>query len=200
MRKLIALVAGLLLLACPAVASAAPLQSGTISRIAFQVPSWLPAKVTLAIGSQVDSAVRRDWGTPAIRFSNTTGVPVTFVPRSDMQADCQAAHALGCHYETAAGTLGIYVSYGSRAEESATLDHEVIETLIDPWVGTDPTTFDDGKLLEEVCDPDEGYDYTQDGVWLSNFVKPSFYLTRAAMVDAISAHTNQSLPRWRSSS
>lgn len=63
---------------------------------------------------------------------------------------------------------------------TATLSHEAIELLLDPWVNTlvrgpHPESKRSVFYYREVCDPVQREVYTLDGLPVSNFVLPAYY-------------------------
>ncbi|HZE04809.1 MAG TPA: hypothetical protein VE127_06285 [Solirubrobacteraceae bacterium] len=131
-----------------------------------------------AIRHQVDTQVERYYPDAASAFSQPPSTPIAFgrdgIPvfvtgnLAAVHRTCHSALFVGCHsfaYVNGRRVPWIVV-YGGDLWSIA-LDHEIIETLGDPW--------DNGV---ELCDPVEGETYVWHGVYLSNFIKPS---GRAAM-------------------
>ena len=121
--------------------------------------------------------LRRYWQTPCVRFGSA-GWSLTIV--TEMPAiPGEPAGVAGVHDYGPTGDIGtagprlLVETYGAPAEAwSEDLDHEVIEALVDP----DVDRYIDGTLVEP-CDPVEnqpGYQ-AADGVWLSDFVFPSWF-------------------------
>jgi hypothetical protein len=65
---------------------------------------------------------------------------------------------------------------------SQTLSHEILEMLVDPWLSN--VTFAGAGnpnsatvFLREICDPVAGYTYNIDGVPVSDFTYPQFWMS-----------------------
>lgn len=114
-------------------------------------------------------AFHRAWGTGTVEFGSG-GIPVIYLPTALVQIDCFEANAIGCHGNNGAQRY-ILITAGMPAWETAyTIDHEILETMVDPYPYTDPTVIN-GKLAE-VCDPDEN----PVGRWsLAAWVGPNYF-------------------------
>jgi hypothetical protein len=102
--------------------------------------------------------------------------------------DADQAGDLGWHTEDAAGRI-----YGRvfaapcmyyDVPVSTTLSHEVVEAFCDPDVSQWRDTGRGYSVAYEACDPVEGDSYTIDGVGVSDFVTPAWYMAKAP-VDAM---------------
>jgi hypothetical protein len=100
--------------------------------------------------------------------------------------DADQANALGYHDITAAGQPIIKIfardSAAAGVPLSSVISHEILEELADPWI--DGMVLADngagaGRLYAtEVCDPVEADLYEIDGVQVSNFVSPLYFMQR----------------------
>src|SRR5215470_7654052 len=104
--------------------------------------------------------------------------------------DPDQAGVLGYHELTGNGTpLGkVFAGLDLRRGSSwtATMSHELLEMLADPWINWCAQGFDGRVYALEVCDPVEADElgYMIDGVLVSDFVTPAWFeQTRADRVD-----------------
>lgn len=138
--------------------------------------NWTPAftrQVEQAIVQQVQTELEPVWHTSGITFG-PEGVPINFITEKAMGATFYCApRSLGCHYDLPDGTLAIYVANGPVGVETETLDHEILETLVDPYGFYAPTMT--GDYVDEICDPVENNPARVDGVRLSRFVHPGYF-------------------------
>lgn len=92
---------------------------------------------------------------------------------------------LGIHMVGSDGTPQCTVNAAkiiqAQGSISATLSHEIMEMLVDPWLST-VTFLQAGSpnaatvYLHEICDPVAGYAYLIDGVTVADFVTPTFFV------------------------
>jgi hypothetical protein len=98
----------------------------------------------------------------------------------------EAPDALAYHTTDARGRPKLVIGWGvvksnggtpytGALSLSATLSHEVLETIIDPYVNFWADLDADHEVALEVCDPVEGDSYEIDGVAVSNFVGPRWF-------------------------
>jgi hypothetical protein len=91
------------------------------------------------------------------------------------------AGALGYHELTSAGSpLGkTFAQFDIQSGSSwtATLSHELLEMLADPWINWCAVGKDNRVYALEVCDPVEADElgYQIDGVLVSNFITPAWF-------------------------
>lgn len=151
--------------------------------IAFHVAGPLSptVKVERAITKEVVTKLDPAYNIYAVPVWDSNSPPdVVVMFRSLYQTDvmCQGP-ADGCHsFDTNAmgqpTRIWIVVDKAEdKTDLTETLSHEVLETIVDPYLNH----YIDGKLAE-VCDPLESYArgyYDSQGVWLSRFVKPSYF-------------------------
>lgn len=180
MKRIVAIVVAVCLLA-PAVASA---QTLTVVNQA-NVRPWVLARVEQAVQYQANSAVHAHWGSPKIGFG--AGGWKVYLKYGNSGCDSGTG---GCHWPgpgpwtcdangcVAAGgfhpyaivsTQGQAWSDGIAPNWTEDFDHEVIEMVTDPTLGG-----------YEICDPTNGYYEADNGVFLSDFVFPSYFHPGAA--------------------
>ncbi len=97
--------------------------------------------------------------------------------------DATQADALGYHTIDQADAPHGYVFVRPTIDAGdywqATLSHELLEQLADPWVcltATAPWAGRNAALAWEACDPVENAEYAINGVQVSNFVLPMWFL------------------------
>lgn len=94
--------------------------------------------------------------------------------------EADQAGALGYHDETSAGLPLSKVFPILDAQDgvtwSSTASHEVLEMLADPMLGLCAQAPDGQIWAVEVCDAVEATGYEIDGVSVSNFVKPGYFM------------------------
>ncbi len=151
--------AGLQSPACPA---GVPTQTLTVVDQAQVAPPVL-ARVTHAVSAQ-SMQLRAAWGTPC----------VTFGPggwRVYLKIGLQAH---GVHLWHGAPYAIVWTGVGTVESWSRDFSHEILEMLVDP--GTNRSVFVDGVgRMVEVADPVEWYGYRLDGVYVSDFVLPTWF-------------------------
>jgi hypothetical protein len=107
--------------------------------------------------------------------------------------DADQAGALGWHTEDAAGRIYGRVFAAPCLDYdvpvSTTLSHEIVETFCDPDVDIWADTGRGYSVPWEACDPVEGNSYKIDGVDVSDFVTPAWYMTKPP-TDAHLNHLN----------
>jgi hypothetical protein len=131
-------------------------------------------QIEQAITDQINGPVHSHWHTPFVRFGST-GIPIAVISPSDSAAICGSDTA-GCHDDMAATDPFIVVA--DNGYDDVALDHEIIETTVDPVLGL-PATHVSGYIAE-VCDPVENVEYrSPNNVNLSDFVYPRWYNPQA---------------------
>jgi len=133
------------------------------------------------------------WGVAyvcSLQSSEFTGQPDEAIANEPVTADAAIYIVDQSHLEGAAGyhfINGREVPYGFVFTEAnqwtVTLSHEVLELIVDPLAnafvpGPDPRPGQNGTVLHtyEVCDAVERTIYFIDGVAVSNFVTPKYFL------------------------
>lgn len=150
----------------PALATNVPTQKFTVHVAADVSAPWLD-RSEQAIESQ-SQIVRERWDTPLVRFGSG-GWPVYL--RSSDNPDGRA----GWH-GAANGHPYAVVETNAPEPAAAIFDHEVLETLVDPY----GKRFIDGRLAE-ICDPVVGHRYrASNGALLVDWVYPSYFRDSAA--------------------
>lgn len=146
-------------------AASAPLTATT----KFDLEGTMSQGYRHAVEAQSTGAFHRAWGTGAVIFGSG-GIPVIYLPAALVQIDCFGANAIGCHSNNGAQRY-ILITAGMPAWETAyVVDHEILETMVDPYPLTDPTEIN-GHIVE-VCDPDE----RTVGRWsLASWVGPNYF-------------------------
>jgi hypothetical protein len=134
-------------------------------------------KIASALTKQVKEDFDPAWGCPAtIRATNSPGA-------SDWQIiflnDAEAADNLGYHELTLNGQpiSKVFVKATLKAGQkvSTTASHELLEMLIDPGAQMWAQNTDGAMYAYEVCDAVEEVEYQIGGIWVSDFVFPSFF-------------------------
>lgn len=147
-----------------------------------QVRSW-----TAACARQIREHVAPAYGLKPVRVQFLAGS--SHAPAGawviTVMDDADQAGDLGWHTEDSSGRIYGRVfarpglDYGVPV--SATLSHEVVETMVDPDVDRWVDTGRGYKVAYEACDPVEGSSYEIDGVAVSDFVCPAWYGKRTLM-------------------
>lgn len=120
-----------------------------------RVPPHLLTRVERALTWQ-SRQLTQVWHTPSVEFTRDGGWPIVLVSPRDWKVS-----AFGYH-----GSGSMYVEWGPVLQIAEdTLSHELVEQLVDP---TD--------LLNEVADPVCSSSYGHDGVILSDFVTPAWFV------------------------
>jgi hypothetical protein len=161
----------LAMLAVPAMASAA-------SPVEFHVVGILPhaAQIEDAVTTQFNTQVRLHWNVAPI-FFGSAGIPVFMVGSSTIvAADCgysgEATDGIvaGCHASLNRQTTGEPDVLVGPLVRSATMSHEIIETMIDP-----------DTLGLEPCDPVENSYYMVDGELMQDFTFPNYFMSATSV-------------------
>lgn len=145
----------------PAAALNVPTQAFTVYVAPGVSASWL-RRSEQALEEQSET-VRASWGTPLIRFG-PGGWPVYV--RSDRPGQGEP----GWHGVEKGDPYAV-VETGTWAPAAGIFDHEVLETLVDPYL----QRFIDGALVE-ICDPVVGHRYrASNGALLVDWVYPAYF-------------------------
>lgn len=135
----------------------------------------------LALQQQVTRDFAPRWNTDCqlvIAGKPNVGDEVIF-----LMDDADQAGALGYHTLQHNAPVGfVFVKTTLQAGDAwqATLSHELLEQLVDPWVNAAAVARWSGRaaaLAMEVADPVENDEYVINGVRVSNFVLPTWFLT-----------------------
>ena len=141
-----------------------PAQTITVINQA-NVRPWALAKVENAVVAQ-SMQLRAAWGTPCVQFGRG-GWPL-YLQVGDVFGDPHGEHFGGNPPYARAWTSG-----GTWEAWSVMFSHEVIEMLVDPGA---VSVWHDGEGVHiEVADPVENQAYRLDGVYVTDFVLPSWY-------------------------
>ncbi len=160
------------------------MQSIALSPRGVEIPMAELSKVASAISRQLAGDLARHWNVSAIvtPFADAGQAPfgawqIFVVPDAHGQG---GMHSIPAHVDEPVIAI---VQHQPQAMWSLAASHEAIEMLLDPLgasfrSGPDPRG--SGKqvnFLMEVCDPCQSFGcaYALDGVWVSDFVLPSFY-------------------------
>ena len=127
------------------------------------MPARARARIQHAIQVQVNQQVAPVWHRPKIRWAKD-GIQVIVESQREVWSSCGSTLALACHSVTQSGVPVIWASRGPGL--SVSISHEVIETLIEPWLSG-----------YEVCDPVNASSYYVAGVQVADFMMPN--LTRS---------------------
>jgi hypothetical protein len=141
------------------------------------------AKVTAALQVQVTRDFAPIWGITATvsAFRQLQHVPPGFMPLVIVASVPDGHH--GVHYSAGSHPVAL-VRMGDGWSQMAS--HEVLELIVDPWGNrTMPgrsNSPNEGQVeyLLEICDPCQTQWYLIDGVMVSDFVTPEFYVTSYA--------------------
>lgn len=133
-------------------------------------PRWLHADEQ-QIATQVNVRLRQHWNVPSIRFA-PGGIPIRFARGAVVADACGLSDVGGCHAVDASNAPTIWITYGTAPAEQIELDHEILETLVDPG----GMLLTDGYLAE-ICDPVQDIAWDAGGVYLTDFVYPRYYQT-----------------------
>ena len=136
--------------------------------------------VDRAVQYQVNHQLRRVWHTPAVTFdspsaqvASPTSWLIDLLPTSSVMYGLFNS-ANGFHLELSP----VYIEIAAHTRVmpmSLILSHEVIEALVDP-TGERMTN----GVVTEICDPVEQPGYRVNGVTVSNFVTPRWFIRAAA--------------------
>jgi hypothetical protein len=162
-----------------------PIKIAVINEAAKEkVPARDLAKVVAALQKQVERDFAPVWGIEAhlslVREGEALPKDAWWLTLHD---DCDRAGQLGYHDLTSAG-LPLGKAFIATAEHddmpwSVVLSHELLEMLIDPYINLSAfvRASRSGLLYGyEVCDPVRSDVYRIDGVHVSNFVYPDWFL------------------------
>jgi hypothetical protein len=134
-------------------------------------------KAVAAIQQQVDLHFAPLWGARAdLVFVPKNSVPPAGSWVIELADVCDEPNADGYHGfdEKPSGAVGVKNSIDDGVAWSATLSHEVLELIVDPWA-TICMEVGDAAYSLEICDPVEGQPYAIDGVAVEDFVLPAYY-------------------------
>ena len=172
-RTILAAAIGALTLASASSASAAATQVFTVVNQAG-VSQHALARVEHAVSEQ-SVELGRYWRTPTVVWG-AGGWPVYLVVHTGAQVlvnnGATALPTDAYHWMSATGPQIFVPTDGNASINglwSQYVSHEVMETLVDP-----------SGLAFEVCDPVGTSEYKLDGVWVSDFVFPSYLQPRSA--------------------
>jgi hypothetical protein len=145
------------------------------------------------IGSALDAQVARDlagwWEVQPVSigvFAGEKDTPGDYLHCVVKDYIPEAPDALAYHTTDARGRPKLVIGWGvvkgnggtqyyGSLSLSATLSHEVLETIIDPYVNFWADFDYEHEVAMEICDPVEGDSYEIYGVAVSNFVGPRWF-------------------------
>lgn len=149
---------------------AAPLGGGAKFDLGGQMPSGYKAAVSQQTAHT--GAFAHAWNTGSATFGSG-GIPVLFVPMSTEQSICGAT-SIGCHGQMGNSLFIVVANNLGMQLTQYVIDHEILETLVDPYPATDPTIVN-GRLAE-VCDPYQWETFDPTGHWvLAEWVYPNYF-------------------------
>jgi hypothetical protein len=122
-----------------------------------------------AITIQVNEQVRKHWRVAPISFG-PGGIPIYVDSSRQIANDCGPGID-GCHGPGADGKPAIWIADNWYDTETRTLSHEIIETAVDPNGQATVASY-----VAEPCDEVDANSYQQDGVMLSDFVYPRWFM------------------------
>ena len=145
------------------------------------------ARWTAAIARQVHEDLAPVWKIDANIVLQANPPPGAWVCTLADSGTGESSATLGIHMVGSDGTPQCTVNAAkiiqAQGSISATLSHEILEMLVDPWLST-VTFLAAGSpnaatvYLHEICDPVAGYGYLIDGVTVADFVTPRFLRRR----------------------
>jgi hypothetical protein len=147
------------------------------------------AHISVALAVQIERDLAGWWEVqpvPIRLFASEKGMPSDYLRCVIKDEIPEAPDALAYHTTDDRGRPKLVIGwkaikYGgglvSTGPESlsATLSHEILETIIDPYVNFWADLDADHEVALEVCDPVEGDSYEIDDVAVSNFVGPRWF-------------------------
>lgn len=160
------------------------MQNIALSPQGISIPMPELSRIAAAISQQLAGDVNRFWGVSGIvtAFDDARHAPggswqILIVPDAHGRG---GMHSVPAHCDEPVIAV---VQYQPDTMWSLAASHEAIEMLLDPLgasfrPGPDPRGSAKAvNFLLEVCDPCQSFGcaYALDGVWLSDFVLPSFY-------------------------
>lgn len=134
-------------------------------------------KLVAVLQKQMDRDFVPIWGYPAKLY-------VTDKPEPDewqvvFLDDADAADALGYHDLTKNGQpiskVFVKTTIAAGQKVSVTASHELLEMMIDPGAQLWAQSADGRFYAYEMCDAVEEEEYAIDGIWVSDFLYPSFF-------------------------
>lgn len=138
----------------------------------------LAAKAALQI--QLNRDFSPKWGLGANLVQRTA--PVHGEPRLYLIDSATVAGALGYHdlaADAPEGFVFVQTSQDAGIPWQSVLSHELLELLADPWIDSVADTVYQGAetlVYQEICDPVESDSYLINGIPVSNFVLPVWFL------------------------
>lgn len=161
----------------PPTGSIAPLPFGVHLTVVVQSTNISADDVTAYIVAQqiqIDQDFSPSWGGSAKIDQVSGGWPIYLTDVSDVQG------ALGYHDVDASEIpyAKVFITTSQQAGVSwqSVASHEVLETLADSNVNTTDVGIDGCDWYQEVGDPVEDLSYIKNGVELSNFITPSWFI------------------------
>lgn len=128
------------------------------------------ARVEKAVTVQVNTELLRHWARPRIAFGSS-GINVYVEGQAAINRDCEDVGDVACHANPA-GVPVIYLLRNRFTDETVSVSHEVMETVINPG----PVNLVMGGRRAEVADPVSNSTYDVNGVWVSDFVYPNWFV------------------------
>jgi hypothetical protein len=134
-------------------------------------------KLVAALQKQLDNDFVPVWGYPAKLYVTDKPQPeewqVVFLD------DAKEATTLGYHDLTKNGQpiskVFVRATIAAGQKVSVTASHELLEMMIDPGAQLWAQHTDGRFYAVEVCDAVEDEEYEIDGIWVSDYVHPSFF-------------------------
>lgn len=141
-----------------------------------------------AIQQQLDQDVQVWWGRAAQLVMGGSGIPAgesIFILDDSDQADALGYHTLVQNSDVPRGFVFARTAILSKSPWTEVFSHETIEQVIDPWCNRVVVCLWNGRAVgvaEEPADPVEADSYQINGIAVSNFVTPDWYLSGGPMV------------------
>ncbi|WP_143329812.1 hypothetical protein [Burkholderia sp. AU31652] len=146
----------------------------------------LSSSINLSELTRVAGAVQRQVNEHASCWS-ISGTITAYATPSDVPYDYQRVTIVSNHPN---GHMGVHIGHDQAnqpyalvsddGEWSVTVSHEVLEMLVDPsfsaFVGGTLNNGQSVNFLKEICDPCQGNSYSVNGVSVSDFVTPAYYI------------------------
>ena len=143
----------------------------------------------VAIAHALEKQVQRDFA-PVYGVSCTVGITAQPLPGAwtiGLFEDSDQPAALGYHDLVNGLPLAkVFPKLDAQdgANLSTTISHELLEMLADPWLTLAAQT-PNGFAAYEACDPVERDEYDIDGIKVSNFVTPFWYVGGSVILDLL---------------
>lgn len=145
--------------------TAATSHAALVGPTKFDLGGRMSVGYKAAVSQQADGAFAAAWGTGPVTFG-AGGIPVFYVSRAQVQYYCASVEAIACHANNGSQIYILVTDNLATWLTQYALDHEILETMVDPYPETDYTY--------EVCDPLDAA-YMSGPYALAEWVGPSYF-------------------------